>query len=177
VTTDDAGVARFTVSGGFSGYFELSRPDLFPSSLFPGPVLSVSGPQSLISPLLSVVATKEVAQTLSVPLATDPDGGLGHAFFLIYDCDDRHAPGVSFSLGDAGTPDGAVFFYQQGSFPNPAATQTDPLGTGGVINYPAGFARMTATEVATGRVLGGMTTIIRAGATSFTWVRVRTRTP
>jgi hypothetical protein len=173
--TDEAGIVSFDVNGGFAGYFEMSRSDLFPSTVFPGRVLNGVTEDSLIFPQLSVFATQQIAQTLQVPLATDQDGGLGHAFFLVYDCDDRHAPGVSFSLGDAGTPDGSVFFYQRGQFPDQKATQTDTLGTGGVINYPAGFAVMTATEVATGRVLGTITTIIRPGGMSFTWIRARTR--
>ncbi len=106
-TTDDSGTAVFVVPGNFAGYFEMTQATLFPSTFFPGNPLPDASSQSDPVPLLSVSGAQELAQTLGVPLATDPDSGVGHGFFLIYDCDDRHAAGVSISLGDAGA-DGSV---------------------------------------------------------------------
>jgi hypothetical protein len=172
-TTDDGGNAPFVLPGNFAGYFEMTQSALFPAIFFPGnPLADASMPSDPV-PLLPFAGAQNLATTLDVTLETDPEAGVGLVFFLIYDCDDRHAAGVSFSLGDA-SPDGAVFWYDSNGIPYKTATVTDSLGAAGVVNYPAGVIQIVATEFATGRQLATATAFIRPATSTIAWLRVRT---
>jgi hypothetical protein len=173
-STDDGGNARFILPGDFAGYFQMTQANLFPSLLFPGNPLPDASFQSDPSPLLSIAATQGLAGTLNVSISTDLDGSVGHAFIVVYDCDDRHAAGVQISIGDAG-PDGSIFFYQAPTgFPSTTDTATTSVGAAGAINYPAGVIQIVATEQSTGRLIATESAVIRPGSATFAWVRVRT---
>jgi hypothetical protein len=172
VTTDDAGNSLFQVNGDFKGFFQLSRSDLWPSFYYvanlphePTQHLSIGG--------LNEEAAKQLAQAIGTNLATDPDGGLGSAFASMYDCFDHHGGDVALTfspLGSQGTP-----FYMNNGFPDPRATATDTaLGTGGVMNVPAGTVNITATLVSTHTVVGTAQIVVRSGAATFVNIRPRT---
>jgi hypothetical protein len=173
-TTDDAGKATFALPGNFAGYFEVTAANVLPSLFFPGnPLVDATAPSDPV-PLLSIANTQDLASVLGVSVSTDPDSGVGLAFFIVYDCDDQHTSGVTFSLGDA-SPDGSVFFYQgSGGYPVTTLTATAEIGAAGVINYPAGIIQLTATEQSTNRLLGTASAIIRPASATTVWMRLRT---
>jgi hypothetical protein len=128
-----------------------------------------------IVPLISKQGTALLAQTLGYPIIVDAspgDGAVGLAFFQIYDCQDHHAPGVTFTLTVKGPQQ--VQFSTSSGLPVSSSLQTDYLGAGGAINIPVGPLTITATLADSGRVVGAVTTVIRPGQTTDTWFRART---
>jgi hypothetical protein len=175
VVSDDAGVAHVNVPGDFAGFFRLSGAGYLPSALYPGPVLADASTGSVPTAMLKKNDTQLLAVAIGVPLETDPDAGVGHAFFQVFDCFDRQAPGVVFTLDvDGGSQ--TVQWYTKNDLPSTTAKETDTLGAGGAVNVPAGALTVTATLAATKQTLGTVNTVITAGGTTFAWVRVRTRT-
>jgi hypothetical protein len=173
VVTDDAGQASFSVPETFTGFYQFSGPGYLSARVYTGQLLA--GAPSFAAPcaLLGTQETSLLANAIGVTMSLDPDGGLGHIFFQSYDCFDRHAPGVTFSIAvDAGPQ--TVQWYAKNQLPSTTARETDSLGAGGAVNVPAGAVNVTATLASTKRTLGAVNTVVSAGATTFAWVRVRT---
>jgi len=171
--SDDAGQATLTVPGSFNGFFEFTGTGYLPSKLYTGQLLADA---SAFAPPVAIIGTEQVAllaSAVGVPMELNPEAGVGHAFFQVYDCFDRHAAGVAFTLAiDAGPQ--TVQWYLKNSLPSTTATETDSVGSGGAVNVPAGAVTVTATLVATKRTIGAISAVITAGGTTFAWVRVRT---
>ena len=172
-TTDDAGEATLTVPDSFEGFFQFAGPGYLPANLYPARLLAGA---STFSPPVAILSTQEtalLAGAIGVPMQTDPEAGVGHSFFQVYDCLDHHAPGVSFALGVDGGPNMAAWYLSNG-LPSTATKVTDSVGAGGVVNVPAGEVVVTATVAGTGRTIASVNTVVVAGGTTFTWVRART---
>jgi hypothetical protein len=171
--TDDGGSTTFQLTGDFSGFFSLTRSDLVPWTFYPGNLLtgatSTNLPTYGISPQdFSALA---VAVT-SAPLSFDQDGGLGHTFVNVYDCEDHQAPGVTLTYSTAGAE--TATFYMKDGLPNTMATQTDAYGIGGAVNVPVGNLTVKATLAKDLTPLGSAVVLIRPGALTHAWIRVRT---
>jgi hypothetical protein len=176
--TNDAGQAKFHMTGDFAGFFRLDRPDLVPAALYPGNLLAgqttVSFPAYGIRPF--DFTTLALVASGSTP-ALDPDGGLGHLIVTIYDCQDHQAPGVSVTY-DSWGPDSDSFYFTNG-LPDRKATQTDSYGLAGATNVPIGSVTAKAYLNVVGKDAGsltevGMTTVdVRPGALTFAWIRTR----
>jgi hypothetical protein len=170
--SDDAGVTHVSVLGGFSGFYSMTRADSFPTLFFPGRLLANEPHVSYPTGTLLNQAASGVGSVIGITLNADPDAGLGHVFYAAFDCNERHAAGVSFSLlnTDAGTR-----FYLQNKFPNTRVGQTDISGTGGWLNVPAGNIEVAMTLVAGNRPLGTRNVLVRSGQASLVFVRPRVR--
>jgi hypothetical protein len=171
--TDDGGSATFQLTGDFSGFFSLTRPDLVPFSFYPGNLLagatSTNLPTYGIDPgNFSVLA----AAVTTSPLSFDQDGGLGHTFVNVYDCEDHQAPGVTLTYSNGG-PETATFYMKDG-LPNTMATETDAYGIGGAVNMPVGNLTIKATLASNLMPLGSAVVLIRPGALTNAWIRIRT---
>ncbi len=171
--TDDAGEVTFDVEDDFSGFFQFNAANYLPSKLYPG---NLQADAATFAPPAAILGTQEtalLAYAIGVPMQTDPEAGVGHAFFQVYDCFDRHAAGVAFTLAvDAGSD--TVQWYTQNNLPSTTSKETDSLGAGGEVNVPEGAVTVTATLVASNRVIGSINTVISAGGTTFAWLRPRT---
>jgi hypothetical protein len=172
-TTDSTGAATFRLMENFNGFFEMSRSDLVPGTLYPGNFLTgqsvASFPAYAVSPAelqgLAAIITKDTVEL-------DPEGSVGHALVTIYDCQDHQAPGVSltYSASDAQT----VPFYFQDGLPSGTATETDSYGLAGALNVPVGAVTVSGTLASGGRSVGMTTFLVRPGALTFAWIRART---
>jgi hypothetical protein len=124
--------------------------------------------------LLPYTEAAGLGDALGLTVSTSPDAGVGHIFMLALDCNDHHAPGVSFSVNiDAGTA-----FYQVGGLPvtTPMATQTDSDGTGGVINIPSGVIKVSTTIVTENNLaLPVYSVFVRPGGQTLLYVRPKSR--
>ena len=173
VVSDSAGLSEFHVPGDFAGFFEFQRSDLLPASFYPGRLLDKETPITFPSYDFSADGLQVLASTVTTSaIATDPDGGLGHAFITMYDCQDHQAAGVSLTI-DNSTPE-TVVFYTVGGLPTSKTMQTDNYGLAGAVNVPVGSLTVNATLAATLTPIGSINVIIRPGAITFGWVRVRT---
>jgi hypothetical protein len=173
VLTDDAGLATFEVNGDFSSFFEVKRSDLVPATFFPGPLLPNVTPQTLPTYDFTPSSLDLLAATVTTSkIASDTDGGLGHIFVTIYDCDDHQAPGVSLTIDNSAAQ--TVVFYSSGGLPTTKTNQTDNYGLAGAVNVPIGSLTVKATLVAQLLPIGTINVPIRPGAITFAWIRVRT---
>jgi hypothetical protein len=173
ILSDDAGIALFRIQGDFVGFFELSRDDLLPASFYPGKLLANQATAVFPTYDFTPSGFRALAGTVTTsPLALDRDGGLGHAFITIYDCQDHQAAGVSLTI-DNSTPQ-TVLFYTENGLPTSKAKQTDNFGLTGAVNVPVGSLTVHATLAATLVPIGTANIIIRPGAITFAWVRART---
>jgi hypothetical protein len=172
VLTDDAGEAVLDLTGTFAGYLEFSRSDLVPWSLYPQNLLAGQTATSLPSFGLTPTGFRLAAGAVTpTPLSFDPDGGLGHAFVQIFDCQDHQASGVRFAYSNLGTD--TVAFYLSGGLPSTSAPETDAFGVGGVLNAPTGSLTVTAALVDGDRPLGSANITINPGAITEAFIRVR----
>jgi hypothetical protein len=173
LVSDDAGIVNFTLPGNFSGFFQFSGAGALPSTVYPGNLLADASSEALPMAVLGANEGQLLASALGVNFETNPEAGVGSTFFQVYDCYDKAAPGVSFTLAIDGGPE-TVQWYSNNQLPSTTATQTDSLGAGGALNVPAGALSVTATLVATHRTLGTANAIVNAGGLTYAWFRVRT---
>ena len=175
VISDSSGAATMTVKGDFNGFFKFEATNYLTSSLYPGQLLPDASGFSPPFGYLDLDQTASLASAIGVDMPTDPDASVGHAFFQAYDCHDRHAAGVSFSISVDGGAN-SIQWYTQGSGTAPikGATATDAIGAGGIVNVPVGLVESTARIQSTGKVIGTATTFIRPGSAMFVWFRPRT---
>lgn len=173
ILTDDAGSATFHLTGAFSGFFELTRSGLVPWTFYPGNLLA--GQASTNLPTFGIDPTDFsllASAVTTAPLGFATDGGVGHTFVSVYDCEDHQAPGVTLTYSNAGA--GTAVFYMKDGLPNTMATQTDAYGIGGAVNMPIGNLTVKATLAANLAPLGSAVVLIRPGALTHAWIRVRT---
>jgi hypothetical protein len=172
VITDDAGLAHMSVAGDFTGFYQISRSDAVTQSLYPGRLLAhelqVGYPDG---PLLTK-SVQLLGLSLGIDVNLDPDAGLGHLFFTTFDCDDRHTDGVTVSVSPG---DGGTAFYVVGGIPNTGATATDPGGSGGYVNLPAGRVQVRATFADDGGTIGTYSVFVHSAASTVVWIRPRVR--
>jgi hypothetical protein len=168
VVTGDAGIATFAMNGAFDGFYSMKRSDSFPTLFYPGRLLASEPTIGYPVAVLPFSVAAELGAAIGITVNTDADAGLGHIFEAVFDCTDRHAAGVSFSLAvDAGT-----LFYTENGVPSTSATQTDPSGAGGFLNVPAGSVTVRATIA--GQTLQ-LPVYVRPASETLVYLRTRSR--
>jgi hypothetical protein len=183
-SSDDAGIATFTLLNSFDSYYQFNDSTLFTTTFFPSQMLAGDTDTTIAAPLLPLAATQELGAILNgVTLSLDTDGGLGHVLLTVYDCHDHSAPGVIFtpsSIAPPGGMDQTLIFYTLGSggssseIPSTSATATDNAGTGGLLNVPVGSFTVKASLASDGRQVGLVNVLVHPGVASSAILRVRT---
>jgi hypothetical protein len=171
VLSDDAGIATLSVNGAFSGFYSMKKSDSFPTLFYPGRLLASEPTASYPTAALPFSVASELGAAIGVTVSTDADAGVGHIFMAIFDCQDRHAAGVSAALNtDAGTQ-----FYQANGLPTTSATQTDISGTSGWINVPIGSVTVQVDILGQTLQLPPYTVYVRPASETLLYIRPRTR--
>jgi hypothetical protein len=175
--TDDGGRVDFVMSGDFEGFLDFRRPDLVPSTLYPGNLLSGQTTANFPAFLIDTQTFVALAESASsTPPCVDEDGGLGHVIVTIYDCHDHQAPGVSVTYDNHASS--ILPFYFKGGFPSTTASQTDSFGLAGAINIPQGSLDVSASFHPPGDAaaipVGNVNIVVRPGGITFAWIRART---
>jgi hypothetical protein len=172
-TSDDAGVARLMVPGAFTGFYSLAQDGSVPSFFYPGNRL-LAGEPSVSFPTSETTETSftELQAAFNIDVNQDVDAGPGTVSLTQYDCNDRHASGVAFTVA----PAPAHTLYLANGLPSTTATQTSPDGVGVLVNVPAGGASITSTLVGqNNRVLGTANVLVRSGSLTLVYLRPRAR--
>jgi hypothetical protein len=151
--TNEAGIVKFSVNSGYDGFLLSEWEAGLPSLVYLDPPIFQSMvvppeyflPKAAMQPLLSAVPTAD-GGTVTV----DPTKCM--LFLGAYDCDNKPAAGVSFSLSPASSS--AVLFYLIDSTPSPTATSTDAFGSAAIANVPVGTVTLTARFATTQELIG-----------------------
>jgi hypothetical protein len=164
--TDDAGRIALDVPSGFGG-FVLSTWDAGLSALtYLNP--PVFAPRT---DALQVMVTPDDVSALSTALGKVNDAavvvqpGLGLFFLAAYDCQGKQAAGVQFSL-DTPAP-GSLTVYSHGGGLDTAATATDGVAGGAIINVPIGPVGVTGTIASTNTKIASVSGQSQGGAVTF----------
>jgi hypothetical protein len=108
-----------------------------------------------------------MAQSLAEATGVELQPNLGFVVLDSLGCDNRPAAGISFEIippPSEGGPNIDADFYFNAGLPDAYVDQTDRTGIGGFINVPPNrFARVRATEAATGLEIGAYQVLVREG--------------
>ncbi|HEY3255798.1 MAG TPA: hypothetical protein VGJ91_17695 [Polyangiaceae bacterium] len=167
VVADDGGVVTLSIDSGFDGYVELTDSKISPSLYF------FSTPASGDLDLPTVPLASPGAATLIVKSAGGPSTTwlADHGIVLLnaFDCEGQPAANITFDIG--GAPDPATFiFYLVNTLPTTATTITDATGYGGLVNVPVGTSTISALLAPSGREIGNISILVRAGYISYSSV-------
>jgi hypothetical protein len=171
-TTDADGDVTFTLGAlgavGFSGYFDVSSPSIYPSLLFLPAPLSV--PQVTFPAVL--VPQSSFIQGLYASTGATPDPSRGVVEVQAADCHFTPASGVTAQLMsvDAGADVG--FAYFQNTQLSLEATSTDPGGYATLLDAPVGAPLLVSmTPLAVGHAVATVSLFARPGTWSFELAR------
>jgi hypothetical protein len=147
---------------GFTGYLEVTGPDIMSGLLVLPEPLSTEPSPDYPFPTLSFAVLESLGGVLGIPV--DPASGL--VAVRVLDCNSVAAPGVSISKPGAGVP-----WYFVGGLPSVSVDVTDSDGLGGFVNTPAGLAQVEAATPDGASVMGPLSLIVRAGWSTTTFMR------
>jgi hypothetical protein len=169
--SDDGGGVAMNIEAGFDGYVQLTDPKIAPALYFLNP--PEQGDLDLPTvPLASPAAATLIVRSAGGPATTWlPDHGI--ALLNAFDCLNRPAANITFSIG--GAPDPATFiFYLVDTLPTTQTTVTDATGYGGLVNMPVGSSTITATLSPGARKVSTISVLVRAGYISYSSVKPNT---
>jgi hypothetical protein len=150
---------RASVEYGFEGFFE-TRSATYGSALrFTSPALRDSAAFAHI--LLTPANTQSLADLAKGKAGAYDAKTKGLIFLLARDCNQTPLSGVRFSTS-AKDPD-QFGFYIVNSLPSIQEAGTDNTGRAGFANLPPGLHTFTAEYVDSGKRIGSVSAVIRAG--------------
>ena len=164
-TTGSDGRAKITVPANFMGYFQVTeRRDYAPAMYF----LPTTVPANGVLPNFPLLASGAIINALAVGLGAGLDPTRGHMMLIANDCFTATQGGVKFTSPQADRS--TVQFYVRDQLPSPTAMDTPPTGEGGYLNFPAGTALITATEVKSMLELATVSVLVRPGFITVSYI-------
>jgi hypothetical protein len=165
-TSGSDGNVKITVPASFAGYLQQTeRRDFAPAMYF----LPTTLPSNGMLPNFPLLASGAIINALATALGAGLDPTRGHMMLIADDCFGMPQAGVKFSSPQADRS--TVQFYVLDQLPSTTAKQTPAAGDGGYLNFPAGTALITATEVASSLELATVSVLVRAGFISVAYIR------
>jgi hypothetical protein len=169
--TDDAGLVTFALTGTFAGFFRATSPTIVPITFAPGQWLTGVKVATYETAALAPSDEAALNGVLNNAVDLDASSGLGEVFLTIYDCNDRHVPGATFTLNQMA--ENTLPFYLNKGVPSTKVQVTDSEGVGGAVNVPHGTVHATATVLDASVTLGSIDVYVNAGELSYGWIRMR----
>lgn len=157
-TTDATGLAELNLPGSFSnaftGYFEVTGQDIYPTLLkFSWNVATET------TQLVGIV--KEAQFKLAIQaIELKPDDTRGMLQLRMLGCGNLGVSGTSFSSNSADQQ--TRNWYIIGGLPMVGADATDTVGSGGIIDVPEGSTTVTATRASDGVAIARSVVPVRA---------------
>lgn len=151
------GLVTTTVAANFTGFYLIETPVNRPGLFF----IDTQGPagESRVSLL-----TPAAVEALNGSLHATPAPNSGSVNISMFDCNNKRAAGVHFSVD---TTEPSLPFYVLSGSLSSTATATDPGGNAGFASLAEGTVTITATLESTGQVLARVATLIRANAITY----------
>lgn len=161
VATKADGVVSSKVELGFEGFFELKSTAYTPTFRYTSPPLR--NPKNTFDQVILRQAEVDFFSDTLIGRSGSYDSvNKGLVFLLATDCNYGSVANISFTT-TASDPQ-MVQFYIVNTTPSTTEKKTDPLGRAGYINIPPGLHTFTATFADTGKKMGSVRALIRAGA-------------
>ncbi|HVZ35070.1 MAG TPA: hypothetical protein VG963_21740 [Polyangiaceae bacterium] len=163
-TTGRDGQLTFQVPHDLAGYLRIEDSRFFPALYFLPAVLPSDGQLDPV-PLLDV----GVVDALALSIGSDIDPQRGHMMLIAEDCLGAALAGVTFKTPqqDAAT----IQFYVRDLLPTTSATETDDIGNGGYLNFPAGSAVIDVTKVDLNLKLTTSSVVVRPSFITVAYIR------
>lgn len=159
VTTKE-GVVTSNVELGFEGFFEVRSSAYAPTIRYSSPPLRNA--KNDLDQIILRQSEIDFLSDLALGKANSYDAvGHGLVFLLANDCNRNSLGGVSFST--TATDPLMKLFYVINTSPSITETKTDALGRAGYVNMPPGLHTFTATFADTGKRIGSVRVLVRAG--------------
>jgi hypothetical protein len=158
--TDAEGQVAFSVTSGFDGYAYFRGADIIDGLYFFNPPVATDQPVASIS-----IGNAEVMALLALQAGATQEMDRGVILLAARDCTGAPASGVTFTT--TGSDADAIPFYSEQGLPSGTAVRTDSAGYGGLLNAEAGSVTFTAKLESTGRRLGQVTLLAKAGAITY----------
>ncbi|MEY4514487.1 MAG: hypothetical protein RLZZ450_6609 [Pseudomonadota bacterium] len=157
-TTDANGLAELNLPGSFSnaftGYFEVTGPDIYPTLLkFSWNVATET------TQLVGIVREAQFKQAIEA-IELKPDDTRGMLQIRMLGCGNLGVSGASFSSNSADQQ--TRNWYIIGALPMVGANATDTVGSGGIIDVPEGSTTITATRASDGVAIARSVVPVRA---------------
>jgi len=161
VATKTDGVVSSRVELGFEGFFELKSSAYTPTFRYTSPPLR--NPKNTFDQVILRQAEVDFfSDTLIGRVGSYDSVNKGLVFLLATDCNFGSVANISFTT--TATDSAMVQFYIVNTTPSTTEKKTDALGRAGYINIPPGLHTFTATFADTGKKMGSVRALIRAGA-------------
>jgi hypothetical protein len=154
-TTDDAGIAVLTVPLGFDGYYELLGASSYEPQLIER--MRQSGGERAD---MSMISMQEVSGGAAL-LGVSPDPSLAVVILSAFDCNMASVAGIAFDVGTLAPNEHMAYLINK--VPSASATQTDQTGSAIIYNVPPGSLAVSATQVATARVIASRNGLVQKG--------------
>lgn len=160
-SVDATGLVKAEVASGFDGYLELTGTEITPALFFvTKPVYGDTAVPGVV-PVVSPAGFDDIAKAIGTTL----EPANGHVYALASDCADVSASGVRLEV-DKKTA-ATAGYYMINNVPVGTAAATDAAGSGGFLNLPVGFVKLSAFVAATGARVGESSVVIRKGTVSY----------
>jgi hypothetical protein len=156
------GVLKVTLAAGFDGYLELTSPSITPALFFVVKPVREDTALTTYLPVVPPSGFEGIAQAIGTTLDLTT---MGHVYALAEDCGATPASGVRFEIDKESAQTAA--YYMINNTPVSTAPATDTSGSGGFLNIPTGFVRLTGYVSTTGARIGEAGFMVRRGAVSY----------
>lgn len=156
------GHLKVSLDAGFDGYLELTSPTITPALFFVVRPVWQDTTLTAILPVVSRQGFEGIAQAIGTTLDLT---AMGHVYALASDCTDSPAAGVRFEIDKENAQTAA--YYMINRTPVSSTPATDSSGSGGFLNLPTGFLKLTGYVSTTGARIGEVGFVVRAGAVSY----------
>jgi hypothetical protein len=160
-SVDDTGLVTAGVAAGFDGYLEISGTDVTPALFFVTRPVYADVETPGVVPMVSPAGFENIAKAIGTTI----DPASGHIYALASTCLDAPASGVRLELDKKSAA--TAGYYMVNNAPVGTATSTDAAGSGGFLNVPEGFAKVSGFVAASGARIGESSVVIRKGTVSY----------
>jgi hypothetical protein len=157
-TTDDGGIARLTLPGGFNGYYTLVANGYIPSLLQrPAQLAPEYSQNGMVSPTTLTLGEQVVG--------VNQDNNNAVVIVTLEDCASAPAVGATVEVSSPATGEQVVYF--QDRLPTASATSTDVTGSAMIFNVPPGSMTVTGYFAGHHAVRAPITALTRSQEITF----------
>jgi hypothetical protein len=162
LTVDSRGYVDVPLFQGFTGFLELTSPDVVPARFYLTDALPAEALTEYPLAMIAPTTLGPLAQLVGVQI----EAGTGLFAARVFDCDGKTASGVSLSTRSRGTP-----WYFVDGLPTNMTSATGAEGLGGFVNVPPGLTAVDAKAPSGASIVGTQSVVVTPGWFSTVFIR------